>query len=283
MLDRKKIPHPASVCRTHTSCWQYLLWDGFCCHSSAFGPGNTSQRCPLFRGHWRGREATTLPFLTHSWKDPLVSSKPCVIWPVLFSWVTAMKHNLRTVQRIPSWVHCGALWYLLTTSLIPDKICILALWARSWIPTIHLKGSLWPYSSFNPNFVVFCCIPTEIPPLCKVLEADKRVVQLGSISYNYLQTFFAMSLLPHGSVAHLWLLLVGGLPWHSCPPGLTSHPRDTSDPPSTASLVPAALYTTTAMAGGWTKPPWLHPLPWAHTVQVRFRSWQQFSSTVIFL
>lgn len=99
--------------------------------------------------------------------------------------------------------------------------------------------------------MVFCCIPREISPLHKMLKAGKRVVQTGSISYCCLQTFFAMSFLQHGHVAYLWLLLPARLPWHSCPPGLTSPPRVTwgLPLPSRAPLVPASLCTTAAVAG----------------------------------
>lgn len=89
---------------------------------------------------------------------------------------------------------------------------------------------------------MFCCIPTEILPLCKVLEADKRVVWLVSTSYNYLQTFSAMSLLQCGPVARLWLLLLVGLPWHTCPHLSWLHTSERQvTPPSTAAT--AALYT----------------------------------------
>lgn len=115
--------------------------------------------------------------------------------------------------------------------------------------------------------MAFCCIPTEIVPLYKMLKAGKRVVQPGSISYHYLRTLFAISLLQHGHVAHLRVLLLGRLTWHSRPPGLTSPPRETwgSPLPSTAPLVPLTLCTAAAVAGQKlgtvNKPLQLCPLP----------------------
>lgn len=222
----------------------------------------------------RGQQAAI--FNTHLEGPSHIFKAIYVMRPVLFGRVTAMEHDLRTVQRIPSWIHWGALYYLLTTSLIPDKIYILVLWARPWILTIHFVGSLWPYSSFNPNLVVFCCISTEIPPLCKVLEADKRVVQLVSISCNYLQTSFAMPLLQWGPLAHLWLLSLVGLPWHSCPHlGWlhTSEGQVTLPPQPPWSLLP---FTPHSHGSRVNKPFLTAPPSLAATAS-------QFSSTVIFL